>query len=112
VAEISAPWQHCLSGYRFLIGKSMQLEKTDTAKSKIGAAKSKRNPQKHLAHRQVPSQCGVHFEMRRRQYTHMMNLLYEDDIKIRNKYFATVQELHICPRKPSAGLHSLMRLSL
>jgi hypothetical protein len=90
VAEILAPWQHCLSGYRFLIGKSMQLEKTDTAKSKIGAAKSKRNPQKHFAHRQVPSQCGVHFEMRRRQYTHMFNFLYENDIKIRNKYFATV----------------------
>jgi hypothetical protein len=34
----------------------MQLEKTDTAKSKIGTAKSKRNPQKHFAHRQVPAQ--------------------------------------------------------
>jgi hypothetical protein len=34
----------------------MQLEKKDTAKSKIGAAKSKRIPQKHFAHRQVPSQ--------------------------------------------------------
>jgi hypothetical protein len=38
-AEISAPWQHCLSGH---------LEKKDAAKSKIGAAKSKRNPQKQL----------------------------------------------------------------
>jgi hypothetical protein len=56
VTEISEPWQHCLSGYRVLIGKYMQLEKTDTAKSKIGAAKSKRNPQKHHVHRQVPSQ--------------------------------------------------------
>jgi hypothetical protein len=46
VAEISAPWQHCLSGYRFLIGKSMQLEETDTAKSKIGAAKSKKKSAK------------------------------------------------------------------
>jgi hypothetical protein len=34
----------------------MQLEKKDTAKSKLGAAKSNRNPQKHFAHRQVPSQ--------------------------------------------------------
>jgi hypothetical protein len=83
VAEISAPWQHCLSGYRFLIRRSMQLEKIDTAKSK-------RNPQKHLAHRQVPSQYGVHFEMRRLQYTHMLNFLFEDDITIRNKYLATV----------------------
>jgi hypothetical protein len=39
-----------------LIGKSMQLEKKDAAKSKIGAAKSKRNPQKHFAYRQVPAQ--------------------------------------------------------
>jgi hypothetical protein len=46
-AEISTPWQHCLSGH---------LEKKDADKSKIGAAKSKRNPQKHFAHRQVPSQ--------------------------------------------------------
>jgi hypothetical protein len=59
----------------------MQLEKTDTAKSK-------RNLQQHFAHRQVPSKCGVHFEMRRRQYTHMLNFAYEDDIKITNKYFA------------------------
>jgi hypothetical protein len=27
----------------------MQLEKKDTAKSKIGAAKRKRNPQKHFS---------------------------------------------------------------
>jgi hypothetical protein len=100
VAEISAPWQHCLSGYRFLIGKSMQLEKTDTAKSKIGAARSKRYPQKHLAHQQVPSQCGVHFEMRCRQYTHMLNLLYEETLKIdinilrRYRNFMFVQENH------------------
>jgi hypothetical protein len=72
------PWQHCPSCYRVLIGKSLQLEKKDTAKSKLGAAKSKLgaakskiNPQKHFAHRQVPSQCGVHFEMRSRQYIHM-----------------------------------------
>jgi hypothetical protein len=31
------------------------LEKKDAAKSKIGAAKSKRNPQNYFAHRQVPS---------------------------------------------------------
>jgi hypothetical protein len=40
---------------------------------------------------------------------------YEDGIKMKNKYFATVYELHICPIKPSAGLPtvpSLMRLSL
>jgi hypothetical protein len=44
MAEISAPWQHCLADHRMLIGKSMQLEKKDAAESKIGAAKSKRNP--------------------------------------------------------------------
>jgi hypothetical protein len=59
VAEILTPWQHCLSGQRVLISKSMQLEKKDTAKSKIGTAKSKRNPQKHFAHRQVLSQLWL-----------------------------------------------------
>jgi hypothetical protein len=34
----------------------MQLEKKDTAKSKLGSTKSKINPQKQFAHRQVPSQ--------------------------------------------------------
>jgi hypothetical protein len=42
----------------------------------------------------------------------MLNFVYEDNIKVRNKYFATVKGLHICPRKPSAGLPGLMRLSL
>jgi hypothetical protein len=51
MAEISAPWQHCLADHRVLIGKSMQLEKKD-------AAKSKRNPHNHFAHRQVPAQLG------------------------------------------------------
>jgi hypothetical protein len=41
VAEISAPWQHCLPGHRVLIGKCMQLEKKDTAKSKIGPPRAK-----------------------------------------------------------------------
>jgi hypothetical protein len=36
--QISAPWQHCLPGHRLLIGKSMQQEKKDAAKSKIDAA--------------------------------------------------------------------------
>jgi hypothetical protein len=49
VDEISAPWQHCLSGHRVLIFKSMQLEK-------IVTVKSKRNPQKDFAHQQLPSQ--------------------------------------------------------
>jgi hypothetical protein len=56
MAEISAPWQHCIADHRVLIGKSMQLEKKDAAKNKIGAANSKRNPHKHFAHRQVPAQ--------------------------------------------------------
>jgi hypothetical protein len=59
----------------------MQLEKTDTAKSKTDTAKSKRNLQQHFAYWHDPSQCGVHFEMRRRQYTHMLNFAYEDNIK-------------------------------
>jgi hypothetical protein len=49
-----------------------------------------RNLQKHCAHRQVPSHCGVYFEMRSRKYTHMWCFIYEDDIKIKNKYFAAI----------------------
>jgi hypothetical protein len=56
VVEISTPWQHCLAGHRVIIGKPMKLEKMDTSKSKIGAAKSKRNPQIHFAPRQANSQ--------------------------------------------------------
>jgi hypothetical protein len=54
--------------------------------------------------------CGVHFEMRK--YIHMLNFVYEDDIRIKNKYFAILLGLHICPTKPSTGLPSLLRLSL
>jgi hypothetical protein len=54
----------------------------------------------------------VHFEIRSQKYIHMLSFVYEDGIKIKNKYFATVYELLICPIKPSAGLPSLMRLSL
>jgi hypothetical protein len=53
-----------------LISKSLQLEKTDTAKSKNKSAKA-------FAPR------GVHFEMRRRKYIHLLNFVYEDDIKIK-----------------------------
>jgi hypothetical protein len=60
---------------KVLIGKSLQLEKTDTAKSKNNIGKGF---------------CGVHFEMRRRKYIHMLNFEYEDDIRIKNKYFATI----------------------
>jgi hypothetical protein len=42
----------------------------------------------------------------------MLNFVYEDDIKIKNKYFAKMLGLHIYPIKPSPGLPSLMRLSL
>jgi hypothetical protein len=35
--KILTPWQHCLPDHRLLIGKTMQLEKKDAAKSKIGA---------------------------------------------------------------------------
>jgi hypothetical protein len=56
--------------------------------------------------------CGMHFEMKSLKYIHVLGFGYEDGIKIKNKYFATIYELHICPIKPSAGLPSLMRLSL
>jgi hypothetical protein len=56
--------------------------------------------------------CGLHFKMRSWKYIHILGFVYEDGIKIKNKYFATVYELHICPIKPSAGLPILMRLSL
>jgi hypothetical protein len=90
--KILAPWQHCLSGYRVLIGKCMQLEKTDTARSKIGAAKSKRNPQKHLAHRQVPSQLwrALSNEMPAIPIFVEFGIQYKDDINIRNNYFTMV----------------------
>jgi hypothetical protein len=72
-----------------------------------------KNPGKHTL---LPGtawlKCGVHFEMRSRKYIHMLSFVYEDGIKIKNKCFATIYELHICPIKPSAGLPSLMRLSL
>jgi hypothetical protein len=34
--------------------------------------------------------CGMHFEMRLRQYTQKLTFEYEEDIKIKNKYFATI----------------------
>jgi hypothetical protein len=60
----------------------MQVEKKDAAKSKIDAAKSKRNPQKHFAPRHVNSQSGVHFQMRSQLSIHMLNFEYEDDSKM------------------------------
>jgi hypothetical protein len=60
VAEISAPWQHCLSGYRVLIGKCMQVEKTDTARSKIGAARTEEIRKNTLLIGKPLLNCGVH----------------------------------------------------
>jgi hypothetical protein len=43
----------------------------------------------------------------------MLSFEYEDGIKIKNKYFATIYELHICPIKPSAPQsHETIPLSL
>jgi hypothetical protein len=56
VAEISAPWQHRLSGHRVLIVTALQLEKSDTAKRKTDAAKSKINSGKCFAPRHGPAQ--------------------------------------------------------
>jgi predicted phosphohydrolase len=33
----------------------------------------------------------------------MLHFVYEDDIKIKNKNFVTIQGLHVCPIKPSAA---------
>jgi hypothetical protein len=33
--------------------------------------------------------CGVHFKMIRRQFIHMLIFVYVDDIKVKDKYFAT-----------------------
>jgi hypothetical protein len=75
LAEISASWQHCLSGH---------LEKKD-------AAKSNRNPQKHFAHRQVPSQLRRVLSNEKPEiHTYVIFFIYEDDIKIKNKYFAAI----------------------
>jgi hypothetical protein len=70
---------------KVLISKSLQLEKTDTTKSKNDIGKgfcSTARPGRLI--------YGVHFELRRRKYIHMLNFICEDDIKIKNKYFATV----------------------
>jgi hypothetical protein len=32
----------------------------------------------------------VYFQMRRRKYIHMLNFIYENDIKVKDKYFATI----------------------
>jgi hypothetical protein len=91
VAEMLAPWQHCLSGYRVLIGKCMQLEKTETTKSIIGTGSRAKQIRKNtLLIGKSLLNCGMHFEMRSRQYTHLLNFVYKDDIKIKNNYFATV----------------------
>jgi hypothetical protein len=34
--------------------------------------------------------CDVYFQMRRRKFIHMLNFIYEDDIKVKDKYFATI----------------------
>jgi hypothetical protein len=56
VAEISAPWQYCLSGYRVFIGTALQQEKSDTAKRITDVAKSKINTGKCFAPRHGPAQ--------------------------------------------------------
>jgi hypothetical protein len=89
----------------------MQLEKKDTAKRKIGAATSKLNPKKHFAHRQVSSQLWRALS-NEKPAIHMLNFVYEDDIKIKDKYFLTIYGLYIYQLKPTAGLPSHMRLSL
>jgi hypothetical protein len=38
--------------------------------------------------------CGLHFEMRSQKYIHILSFVYEDDIKIKNKYFATIQYMN------------------
>jgi hypothetical protein len=58
----------------------MQLEKKDTAKSKISAAKSKRNPQKHFAHRQVPFQLWHALSIEKPVIHTNVKFVYEDDI--------------------------------
>jgi hypothetical protein len=70
----------------------MQLEKKDTAKSKKGAAKSKINPQKFFAHRQVPSQLWrVLSNEKPAIHTYcILNFVYEDDIKMKDYYFAAI----------------------
>jgi hypothetical protein len=41
----------------------------------------------------------VHFQMRHRQYTYMLNFVYEDDIKIRNKYFPAISRILYLSKK-------------
>jgi hypothetical protein len=111
VAEILAPWQHCLAGHRVLIGKGRQLEKIRHCHEQNGF-RAKKPGKNTLLPGKARLNCGLHFEIRSQKYIHILSFVYEDGIKIKNKYFATIYELHICPIKPSAGLASLRRLSL
>jgi hypothetical protein len=49
------------------------------------------NPQNTLLPGKSLLNCGQHFQMRHRQSIHMLNVVYEDDIKIKNKYLDTIQ---------------------
>jgi hypothetical protein len=79
----------------------------------MDAADSKKPGEKHFAPRHGPAQLRHALWNEKPEInTYVKFFLYEDGIKIKNKYFPTIFELHICLIKPSAGLPSLMRLSL
>jgi hypothetical protein len=55
----------------------------------MDAAKSKKPRQNTLLPGKARLNCGVYFQMRRRKCIHKLNFIYEDGIKVKDKYFAT-----------------------
>jgi hypothetical protein len=42
----------------------------------------------------------------------MLCFVYEDDIKIKNKYFAALKGLHICPAHKHTRAHTLIKIRI
>jgi hypothetical protein len=55
----------------------------------MDAAKRKTKPQKHFAPRHGPAQMRRALSNETPQYIHLLNFVYVDDIKVKDKYFAT-----------------------
>jgi hypothetical protein len=69
-----------------LIGTAMQQEQIRHRQEQNGCRQEENKTAKTLL---LPGtarlKCGVHVQMRRRQYIHMFNFVYEDDIKVKDK---------------------------
>jgi hypothetical protein len=78
----------------------MELEKIRHRQEKNGCRHAQKNPQKHFAPRQGPAQLrrALSNETPAINTYCMLNFVYEEDIKVKDKYFATIYGLHICPK--------------